>query len=116
MFDSGLYLIKLPGPPVTPSNTGSTSTTGTALRVPGDWSLRWPVIHAFSVFSCARSGRTCHSVNRTNYRSVSSSRDGLAAVLLQAIVVLLGPLLIPSDQTMIGSSCCPLVSIQRLYC
>lgn len=30
----------LPGPPLLPSNTGSTSTTGTAMRVPGDWSLR----------------------------------------------------------------------------
>ena len=30
----------------------------TSMRVPGDWSLRWPVIHACSVFSCRRNGLT----------------------------------------------------------
>ncbi len=34
ILDRGLYLTRLPGPPVTPSNTGSTCTTGTAARVP----------------------------------------------------------------------------------
>lgn len=38
---------------------GSTSTTGTPERVPGLWSLRCPVIQAFSVFSCLLRGRTC---------------------------------------------------------
>ena len=36
-----------------------TWTTGTAERVPGLWSLRCPVIQAFSPFSCRLSGRTC---------------------------------------------------------
>lgn len=36
-----------------------TWTTGTADLVPGLWSLRCPVIHAFNCFSCRRSGRTC---------------------------------------------------------
>ena len=41
--------------------TTFTWTTGTAARVPGLWSLRCPVIQAFSVFSCRLSGRTCAS-------------------------------------------------------
>lgn len=57
--DSGLYLIRDPGPPVLPSKTGSTWTTGTSVRVSGDWSLRWPVIQALRVLSCLRSGLTC---------------------------------------------------------
>ena len=57
--DRGLNLTREPGPPSRPSNTGSTCARGTASRVPGLWSLRCPVIQAFSAFSCRRSGRTC---------------------------------------------------------
>ena len=41
--------------------SGVTCTTGTAERVPGLWSLRCPVIQAFSPFSCRLNGRTCTS-------------------------------------------------------
>mmetsp|Transcript_38829 Transcript_38829/g.96306 ORF Transcript_38829/g.96306 Transcript_38829/m.96306 type:complete len:269 (-) Transcript_38829:599-1405(-) len=55
---SGLNLMSEPGPPAAPSNTGSTCTAGTAMRVPGDWSLRCPVTHALSVRSFFFSGCT----------------------------------------------------------
>lgn len=48
-----------PASPPAQSRAPLTCTVGTAMRVPGDWSLRWPVIHAFRPVSCLRSGRTC---------------------------------------------------------
>ena len=57
--DRGLNLTREPGPPSRPSKAGSTCASGTASRVPGLWSLRCPVIQAFSVFNCRLSGRTC---------------------------------------------------------
>ena len=58
-FERGLYLTREFWPPACPSNTGSTCSTGTAARVPGLWSFRCPVIHAFKPLSCRRRGRTC---------------------------------------------------------
>ena len=57
-LERGLYLIRDPGPPAWPSNTGSTCTTGTDCRVPGDWSFRCPVIQACRPVSWRRRGRT----------------------------------------------------------
>lgn len=48
-----------PPPPLSNKRCSRTCTTGTAIRVPGLWSLRWPVIQARRPVSCLRSGRTC---------------------------------------------------------
>ena len=54
-FERGLNFINLfSGVEKAPSF----STTGTAILVPGLWSLRWPVIQAFSVLSLRRNGTT----------------------------------------------------------
>lgn len=57
--ESGLNLTSEPAPPSSPSKTGSTCATGTAVRVPGLWSFLCPVIQAFSVLSCLLKGLTC---------------------------------------------------------
>uniref|UniRef100_A0A166IWL9 Uncharacterized protein n=1 Tax=Daucus carota subsp. sativus TaxID=79200 RepID=A0A166IWL9_DAUCS len=45
-FATGFHFTKLPGPPSSPSKTGSTWTTGISDLVPGDWSFLCPVTHA----------------------------------------------------------------------
>ncbi len=53
-----------------------TCTTGTAMRVPGDWSLRWPVIQARRPVSCLRSGRTCGTAGEEDEQTGGGVRHG----------------------------------------